>query len=129
MRVEPSTTISRAQYEEIPNERYHYAPFEIKNGETVYIVKESFVRGDVPYSVGNKITKEVYDNLGQDLQLKIDQITGPDEKYYYCRQSYTIETVSGRGTQVTSSLANTGSNIAAGVTVTPQPADQFQYLR
>ena len=119
MIVEPNTTISRAQYEEIPNERYHYAPFEIKNGETVYIVKESFVRGDVPYSVGNKITKEVYDNLGQDLQLKIDQITGPDEKYYYCRQSYTIETVSGRGTQVTSSLANTGSNIAAGVTVTP----------
>lgn len=119
MIVEPNTTISRAQYEEIPNERYHYAPFEIKNGETVYIVKESFIRGDVPYSVGNKITKEVYDNLGQDLQLKIDQITGPDEKYYYCRQSYTIETVSGRGTQVTSSLANTGSNIAAGVTVTP----------
>lgn len=119
MIVEPNTTISRAQYEEIPNERYHYAPFEIKNGETVYIVKESFVRGDVPYSVGNKITKEIYDNLGQDLQLKIDQITGPDEKYYYCRQSYTIETVSGRGTQVTSSLANTGSNIAAGVTVTP----------
>jgi hypothetical protein len=39
MIVEPNTTISRAQYEEIPNERYHYAPFEIKNGETVYIVK------------------------------------------------------------------------------------------
>ena len=119
MAVEPNTTISRAQYEEIPNERYHYAPFEIKNGEKVYIVKESFVRGDVPYSVGNKITKEVFDNLGQDLQLKIDQITGTDGKYYYCRQGYTIETVAGRGTSVTSTLANTGSNIAAGVTVNP----------
>ena len=39
--IRPGDNISRVQYEDIPNERYHYAPFEITEpNETIYVVKE-----------------------------------------------------------------------------------------
>lgn len=117
--IRPGDNISRVQYEDIPNERYHYAPFEITEpNETIYVVKEAFVRGDVPYSVGNKISEEVYRNLGEDLKLKIDKITGPVDKYYYCRQSYVVESHVDRGTPVTADLTNgsitEGTRVRAG---------------
>ena len=94
--------LSRTQFEDIPNERYHYAPFEVTDpSEPVYIVKESFVRGDVPYSVGNKIDHDTWSNLG-DLQNKITVLSGLNAgKYYYCRDAYDIDSSSDRGTAVT----------------------------
>ena len=116
--INPNTTVSRTEYEGIPNERYHYAPFEITDAsETVYIVKEAFIRGDVPYSIGNKISEDTYRNLGDDQKLKIDLITGAKGKYYYCRQNYSIETIAGRGTSVTAALTN--GSIQQGTTVNP----------
>ena len=102
--VSNGDVLERIDFESILNERYHYAPFDVKvNNEAVYIVNQTFIRGDVPYSIGNKIDADTYSGLG-DSKDKIDIITGLTAgKYYYCRDSYQIENaIEGReGTAVT----------------------------
>ena len=103
--------VGRAVFEDIPNERYHYVPFSIESdNETVYIVKESFLRGDVPYAVGNKIDAETFGSLGDDLKLKVDRITGTSGKYYYCRDAYTVDAITERGKPVTAVITNGSIN-------------------
>ena len=108
--IQPGQVLSRADFEDIPNERYHYAPFDIDDAsEHVYIVNNSFIRGDIPYSIGNKIDYETYQSLNSDLKHNIDVISGVAAgKYYYCRDSYTIDNVTGRGTAVTAAITNSG---------------------
>jgi len=112
--------LSRVQYEDIPNEKYHYAPFNLTDqNDHVYIVKEAFIRGDVPYSVGNKLDYETYNNLSYDQALKVLDITGHNGgTYYFCRDAYEIETISGRGTAVenafTGEQKNPGDHVPIG---------------
>ena len=76
MTIQPGETINRDQYEAIPNERYHYAPITVTSPGVYYVVKEQFIRGDLPYTVGEVITKAQYDALDDTQQKpKVDVLT------------------------------------------------------
>ena len=105
--------LSREAYEDIPNERHHYSPVVVTEPRFYYVVKEPFVRGDVPYSVGQVIDVSTFESLNDQQKENIDQLdftkggltSTPtetvDEKgntvleydpinYYYCREAYTV---------------------------------------
>ena len=68
--------LTREQYEAIPNEKYHYSTIAVTSPGAYYVVKEAFIRGDLPYSVGEVITKAQYDALDpQQQQPKVDVLT------------------------------------------------------
>ena len=122
--------ISREEYEAIPNEKYHYSPITVTSPGDYYVVKEAFIRGDIPYTVGEVISKAQYDALDSQQKPKVDVLTFPAGKagsdlgvlideddetvkddrgynhkysevhYYYCRDPYKI-TSNGGGTSVT----------------------------
>ena len=119
--IEPDQIISREQYEDIPNEKYHYAPITVTAPGHYYIVNTSFVRGDIPYTVGQVITSDLYGSLNSDQQDCVDDINftstytnAPDlegnyepKTYYYCRDSYAVNE-NGEGVSVTTmGLGNT----------------------
>ena len=106
--------IDREDFEKIPNERVHWSPITVTNPGNYYVVKEPFIRGGIPYTVGEVIDLEVYQNLGS-YQANIETINFPDTKdehgnylyvqktidehniehwqpmhYYYCRESYVV---------------------------------------
>ena len=95
--------IKRQAYEAIPNEKVHWSPVVVTDPGAYYIVKEAFISGDFPYTVGQVLTSDQYRSLG-DKQDKIDVITidaehaGPPDTdghrqavtYYFCREDYTI---------------------------------------
>ena len=74
--IQPNDTISNKAYEAIPNERYHYSPITVTSPGIYYVVREPFIRGDLPYTVGEVITKAQYDAL-DDMQQKpkVDVLT------------------------------------------------------
>ena len=91
--VSPNQTITREQFEAIPNEQYHYSPVKVDN-TVVYVVKVSFARGDTPYTVGQTITSETFSYLTEDQKSHIDVIefdrSDINNTYYYCREDYHI---------------------------------------
>ena len=104
--------LTRQQYESIPNERYHYSPVAITAPGDYYVVKNAFIRGDMPYTVGEVISADLYGSLNETQQSNIDVLTftdehagTPEEKtdeggntvityptvtYYYCRSAYKV---------------------------------------
>ncbi len=164
--------IKRPAYEDIPNEKRHYAAipltytytviedFTTTTGSTThtytagqkvdsyvyasnptkvratldklyYVVSDAFIKGDVPYTAGQVITKDDYDNLSTDQQnnnikqINLDGHTegttsvleqnGTDNglpKYhplYYCFESYKVNE-HGEGKNVTSLGVLTGQS-------------------
>ena len=112
-----SDWLSREDYEAIPNEKRHYSPITITAPGNYYMVKTAFMDGEVPYTVGQQIDTETYENLGNIKQANIDvfvftteQANAPttvDNKqvyepktYYYCRSSYFVNE-KGMGVPVT----------------------------
>ena len=100
--------LTREAYEAIPNEKRHYSPIIITAPGDYYMVKTPFMDGEVPYTVGQQIDSETYENLGSIKQTNIDKFTFTeaqastprqvDDKqvydpktYYYCRNNYTID--------------------------------------
>ena len=97
-------TITRRQFEKIPNEKVHWAPLTVGAAGNYYIVKEPFLRGEFPYTAGQVISENEYLNQLDDTQrnnvdqIVIDnnhagQVEGDVQKtktYYYCREAYTI---------------------------------------
>ena len=110
--------LKRLQYEAIPNEQSHFAPF-VFDSDPVYIVRNSFLHGDVPFSVGNKIDADTYESLGQDMQ-HVDIISGltSNAKYYYCRESYPINE-KGEASNVTLTAQTTVTHMVG--TTDPHP--------
>ena len=104
--------LSREAYEAIPNEKRHYSPIIITAPGDYYMVKTPFMDGEVPYTIGQQIDKETYDNLGSVKQVYIDVIKFEEAQtqktndvydtktYYYCRNDYTINE-KGEGMPVT----------------------------
>lgn len=92
--------IGRKEFEKIPNERAHWSPIIVDKEGDYYVVKQSFIRGDVPYTVGQTIDVSVYNALSNDQrEAYVDKITFTDEHagtkespkhYYFCRESYVI---------------------------------------
>ena len=143
--------IKRPAYEDIPNERVHWSPILVEAPGTYYVVKKPFIKGDIPYTVGQTIEEKIFNTLTEDQQNNnIDQIefgsqyvtqTGTDDKgnpiydkihYYYCREEYTVgEKGEGVGFKV---LGNTGTNnnYNSGATVrqgTLIDADNYKQLK
>ncbi len=132
--IHPNEILTREQYEAIPNERYHYSPLTVTAPGNYYVVSSMFIRGDMPYSVGETISQEVYDGLNANQKLKVDVLNFPSSKtstptevggklvydpiiYYYCRDAYEVNE-NGEGKPVTTE--GIGSSVAtynAGQTV------------
>jgi len=73
---EVNDVLTREQYEAIPNEKYHYSTIAVTSPGAYYVVREAFIRGDLPYSVGEVITKAQYDALDSAQQKpKVDVLT------------------------------------------------------
>lgn len=95
--------IKRLAYEAIPNEKVHWSPIVVTEPGEYYIVKEAFISGDFPYTVGQVLSTDQYNTL-TDKRDKIDVITIDDAHagvldseghrqsvtYYFCREEYTI---------------------------------------
>ena len=117
--------IKRQEYEDIPNERIHWATILVQEPGTYYVVKDPFIKGDVPYTVGQTIDKKLYDTLTPYQQQhniatrSFDGIpTGEnDDKgnpiyqkqyFYYCREEYKVgEKGEGAGFKVLGSTSTT----------------------
>ena len=110
--------LTREAYEAIPNEKRHYSPITITAPGDYYMVRTTFMDGEIPYTTGQQIDKETYDDLGTIKQENIDVITFTSnhtstptkndknedvyvpKAYYYCRDGYTIDE-KGMGVAVT----------------------------
>ncbi len=97
--------IKRPAFEDIPNERVHWSPILISAPGTYYVVKQPFIRGDLPYTVGQQIDQTLYNsltdnerannirevNITEELAEKDEDTNQYKQKYYfYCRESYTV---------------------------------------
>ena len=100
--------LSRTEFESLLNEKHNYAPIQVKEAGTYYVVKNAFFAGE-PYAVGNVISKEIYDKLDKfhedvNYQDSVSVITfGEDYEgttVYYCRSSYIIATEDDGGKKV-----------------------------
>ena len=118
--VNQNDILSREEYEALPNEQCHYSAFTVdKAGGDIYVVNNSFVRGEIPYAVGQTITAATYNGLGDNQSdvtiLSFD--TGDIGKtFYYCRDSYTISEAADVGKPV--KAVKTNGDIAVGATKT-----------
>ncbi len=96
-------TLLREDYERLPNEQYHYAPIDVtaeNKTNKFYIVKEAFFYKE-PFAAGQIIDREtVYglpaSNTPGELNLRnnVDSLDLHDKNngtYYYCRDSYKID--------------------------------------
>ena len=95
--IKKDTVLTSQDFEAIPNEQSNYAPFQVdKNTSdtTYYIIKTTFVKGDVAYSVGNSISEDIYNEFTPGQKANVDSILGNvfphTGKYYYCRRAYAI---------------------------------------
>ena len=107
--------IKREAYDEIPNERVHWSPITVTDPGDYYVVKEAFILGDIPYTVGQVIEKTTFNSLTQTQQRDniekitftanyakqkvINEVPQVDAKgnpiyepvnYYFCRERYQI---------------------------------------
>ncbi len=122
--------LTREAYESIPNEKRHYSPITITAPGDYYMVRETFMNGEVPYTTGQQIDKDTYDNLGEIRQANIDKIHFTDgqtnspttvegktvyepKTYYYCRGNYTINE-KGEGKPVTTTaVTKNGTSVSS----------------
>ena len=86
-----------------------------------YVVKKAFIRGDIPYTVGQVIDSSIYDALSDRDRERIETITFGDEHahktYYFCREPYVIGE-HGEGTSITNlGITDTQSTLKTGDSV------------
>ena len=115
--------LKRKEFEAIPNERIHWSPIIVDQPGSYYVVKQAFIRGDVPYTVGQVIDKDIYEsltNLQRSNNIDVINVRESDlpiqggsyqtVHYYYCREPYTINE-HGEGKPVTTLGIKTGSSV------------------
>ena len=104
--IQKGDELDRETFEEqLPNEMRHYSLIDVKDvGEEnpYYVVKTPFQVGSTPYAVGTTISSETYNSLDDKSNIATLIFTTGQEnqKFYYCRESYSV-TTSGGGTTVT----------------------------
>ena len=121
-----SAWLSRTKYEDIPNEKHHYAPITVTKPGSYYIVNTAFMRGDVPYTIGQQIDEETYLSMTEAQKTNIDVLTFRESHvtpnsdtetgyetsyYYYCREKYVIGE-KGEGKSVTTMGIKAGSTVS-----------------
>ena len=101
--VNTGDSMTRSEYENIPNEQYHWSNINVTDTSIpYYIVKSQFIRGDVSYLVGQTVTLEAYGALNDDQRSHLDKYEFDKVgNYYYCRENYTIDE-NGEGVAITS---------------------------
>ena len=83
---------TRTEYEQLPNERRHYAPVSVEAAGDYYVVKNDFVHIETPYATGATLTSEELARLtDSERAANIDTLTfSTTGTYYYCRESYKV---------------------------------------
>ena len=106
--IERYKELTRDEYEQIPNEQYHYSALLTEtDGETVYVVNTGFMRGDSFYSVGTTVSREFYEDLDASSRNYVSTITFPTAgEYYFCREAYEVNEL-GEGESVTDVFTST----------------------
>ena len=124
--------LTREQYEAIPNEQHHYSPITVTEPGEYYVVKTVFMRGDIPYTLGQQIDNKTYTSLTPQQQANIDVVEFPSSlcstpttvggktvydpiDYFYCREPYTINE-KGEGKPVKAVVANANGRKSNGET-------------
>ena len=120
--IQKNDELTRAVYEEsLANEQRHYAPVAVKNNGPYYVVNTAFQIGSTPYAVGETISSETYNSLHTDEQENVTELTFTGissenaQTYYYCRDSYTVES---GGTSVTNAANVTAKSGSTTCTIT-----------
>ena len=101
-----SQWLSRTDYEQIPNEKHYYSPISVDKPGKYYVVTNRFIRGDIPYTIGQVIDEPSYQAMNDQQKKNFHEIEFTDAdidktasgdvyeykttNYYYCREPYTI---------------------------------------
>ena len=92
--LEHNKEYSRTEFENLPNEKRHYAPIDVKEAGNIYVVKSDFQVGNSPYAVGTVIPASTYSSLGTTDQANIATLSfkndDKDKTFYFCRESYKV---------------------------------------
>ena len=134
--------LTREQYEDIPNEKHHYSPITVTAPGNYYVVKNVFMRGDIPYTTGQVIDETSYLSMTQNQRANIDvfnfteSMTNGKKKndqgeyvldkdgnnvydpiyYFYCRDSYKVNE-KGMGVAVTTTaIEKNGESVSQATT-------------
>ncbi|MBQ9561662.1 MAG: hypothetical protein IJV10_05235 [Prevotella sp.] len=91
--------LTREEYEQLVNEKYHYTPIVVSNtsptGDDVYIAKVAFTKGSMAYAQGQVIPSSTYrvlSNTEREDWVETVRITNESNTpvtYFYCRERYT----------------------------------------
>ena len=133
--------ISRVQFEDIPNERVHWSPIIVDSAGVFYVAKQAFIRGDVPYTVGQMIEKRVYNSLtGKERNEYIDELNFKGDEagtkaapkyYYFCREPYVIGErgegvpITNEGITQTTQTYNVGDTVTQNILIVQSEFDKL----
>jgi hypothetical protein len=126
--IDKGDQLSRADYERLWNEKYHYTAVVVSTtestGDDYYIAKKDFARGNIAYAKGQVIPSGTYRALSAAERTElINVLTFTNTAsslvtYYYCREDYQGQTsVTKRnigGTVVSDGNNGSGKNVEAG---------------
>ena len=124
-----SQWLSRTDYEQIPNEKHYYSPISVDRPGKYYVVTNRFIRGDIPYTIGQVINEVSYQAMNDQQKENFHEIEFTDAdintnasgeyqntNYYYCREPYTIG-INGKKITATSIGGSSGTDYNVGSTV------------
>ena len=126
---EPANWLTREQYEDIPNEKHNFSPVTVTAPGYYYVVNNVFMRGDVPYTIGQVIDEASYLSMTPKQRSNVDvynfttdhqpntptinengEEVYPAVTFYYCRKPYTVNE-RGEGVAVTTTAINEESEV------------------
>ena len=89
--INKNNELDPTAFERIPNEQRNYTQF--KADINVYIVNTAFMFGNTPYAIGQTISSDQYNKMGEFQNyitiLNFDSVD-KDKIFYYCRDGYVI---------------------------------------
>ena len=133
--------LKREVYEDIPNEKHHYSPITVTAPGNYYVVKNVFMRGDIPYTVGQVVDETSYLSMTEKQKENLDQfeftethipqktevVDGVEQPvvdkdgnpvyvaktFYYCRENYIVNE-KGEGVAVTTTaIEKNGTSVTS----------------
>ena len=111
---------TRTEYEALPNEQRHYAPINVSETGTYYVVNSPFIIGETPYAVGTVIEGSTYNSITDGtIRNKITALTFSNTgTYYYCRESYNGTVDVSAAEEVTTNASYTSGTVPVGLVIT-----------
>ena len=126
--ITQGTELTRPQYEQLANEKYHYTPIRVtttaEDGDDYYIAKQAFSRGNMAYAEGQVISSGTYRALSATERadwvtvLKFTNTSSDDKMYFYCREDYTgvtsVTNLESGGTVSDGTVNGSGTTVGKG---------------